>query len=255
MSSFLLLFTVLYLSLVTTTRPDDNNRSEALVANPMPPVVGHFNDALTFFKDGLLEANPRLPEIGQCVKYLHEEWSGSWIETYKYNDGIYSAFGSDGSLYCFHRGKILIAQELNCVVTSKLHEMNKPAREAALGITNFTVGLNNCLHLHQVLTHHEPGQSGYLHSMYLKIPLKSIVRVCYMIGNLYNVPIEMGCPDEIKWAKINPKNFMFIKNGTVVYRSPTWDQYLTLRKMGHPSVQLEDYDYDHENDYFVSDWQ
>ena len=255
MSSFLLLFTVLYLSLVTTFEPDGNSRSEALVANPMPPVVGHFNDAIPFLKDGLLESSPRLPEIGQCVKYLREEWSGSWIETYKYSDEIYSAFGSDGSLYCFHRGKILIAQELNCVITSKLPVMNKPTRGAALGITNFTVGLNNCLHLHQVLTHHEPGQSGYLHSMYLKIPLKSIVHVCYMIGNLYNVPIEMGCPDEIKWAKINPKNFMFIENGIVVYRSPTWDQYLTLRKMGHPSVQLDDYDYDHENDYFVSDWQ
>lgn len=199
--------------------------------------------------------NPQLPLLGQCAKYLKEEWSSNWIDKYQYDDDFYTVFGANGVLRCFYKGTILIAQELNCQHTSRLPWMNKHVREAALGLSNLTVNIDNCLHINRVLTSHEPGQSGYFHSMIIRMLNRPTVHLCYMIGNLYRVPKEIPCPGEIKWARIDPRNFMVKMNGTYVFRSPTWNQYMTLHKMNHPSVIVDDYDYEHENDYFVSDWQ
>jgi len=120
-----------------------------------------------------------------------------------------------------------------------------------LYIHDTSITLENCIELHNNISIDSSG--GYYQVFFrsaYNIKLKLTYNFCYTMKSLPSLAKPVECPYSMSKLSINPRNFMFLKNGKEIFLSPTLEQYYKLVEMNHPAVtDSSDYDYYHANDY------
>ena len=181
------------------------------------------------------------PVLKECKKYLEEDWDTSKIEDYETEKGYHVKFDVSGKLKCYKWQKVVLAEVVPCqyIVVASRHNDD---------FENFTMSRGNCVDLFdRIAKSFNPYPYEHGHRVFRMNG--KFYFFCFLLKDSKGAVFSYDCPSNISHYRINPKNFIYMIDGIRTYHPPTLSQYEHLAAIGHVSVDPDDYDYLHSNDY------